>query len=433
MAKNTGTLITSAIRPNDSDDRIASAFAKEIKGGLHSYATLADRDAIIVERREWGMLANVYNDSTAANNGTWQLIYNRTNTTITDNTNWGKFSGSSTSTGGGGGGSAYWIDPVIEIRSSEPGSPADGDRYILDASPSGVNWSSFAQNDVVEWDSSLSKWQKTTPLDGMSVRVSTDNNAIYRYESTLTEWVSEKSTQVISLTSSSANAIAYTSTDARIFDYDVDTLYLMTFGTANSGTNVTLDINGLGAKTVKQQTNAGLLPLSGYDINTEISYPLQYDGTNFRLTKPTSDATFVRYRILSNETVTVPAWQEYLVYGDLEVNGRLNIDPDGKVVVINGAFNVNGGTVSNGGNVQLVTLATTAAAVSVKKKSFVVSLSAGVPYTIAHNFNSYDISVTAWDESTGEIIMVTVARVTLDEIDVTSVATLASVRVVIVS
>ena len=127
MAKNTGTLVTAAIRPNDSDDKIASAYAVEIKGGLHSYATLAARNNIISERREWGMLANVYADSTPANKGTWQLIYGRVNTTITDNQNWGKFSGGGSTTTGSGG-SAYWIDPVKSILDTQPGSPADGDR-----------------------------------------------------------------------------------------------------------------------------------------------------------------------------------------------------------------------------------------------------------------------------------------------------------------
>ena len=62
MAQNIGTLITSAIRPNDSLDPIASAYAVEVKGGHHTYATLAERDAIILERREWGMLCTIYND-----------------------------------------------------------------------------------------------------------------------------------------------------------------------------------------------------------------------------------------------------------------------------------------------------------------------------------------------------------------------------------
>ena len=46
-------MITAAIRPNDSNDPIASAFGNEIKGGHHGYATITERDSIIVERREW--------------------------------------------------------------------------------------------------------------------------------------------------------------------------------------------------------------------------------------------------------------------------------------------------------------------------------------------------------------------------------------------
>jgi hypothetical protein len=434
MAKNTGTLVTAAIRPNGDGDPIASAFAVEIKGGMHSYATLAARNNIIFERREWGMLANVYNDPTPTNNGTYQLIYARVNTTITDNQNWGKFSGGGSTTTGGGGGSAYWIDPVVSFLDTEPGSPSDGQRYVLAASPTGVNWSSFAQDDVVEYDSSLSKWNKTTPLDNMSMRVATDNNSIYRYESTPGMWMKEKSNQVLSMTASSVNAIAYTAVDDRVFSYDVDTLYMVQFATSNSGTTPTLNINNIGATTIKQQTNAGLLSLSGKDINTDISYTLQYDGTYFRMTKPNSDPTYVKYRILSSETVTVPAWQEYLIYGDLQVDGRLNVDPNGKVVIINGAFNVMpGATVSNSANVYLINLATTAAAVSVKKKSFAISLSAGVPYNLVHNFNSYDISVTVWDDSILEMILVTVVIVNPDEIELTSAVNVTNARIVIVS
>lgn len=431
--QNKGTLITAAIRPNFDTDPIASAFAVEIKGGLHSYATLAERNAIIFERREWGMLVNVYADPTPANNATWQLIYNRANTTITDNNNWGKFTGGSSTTGGSVG-SAYWIDPVKSFENAEPGSPADGDRYIIDASPSGTNWSSFSQNDIVEYDTGLGVWNRTTPLDGFSVRVSDENNSIYRYEATGTKWIKEKSNQVLSITASSANQINYTSTDSRVFAYDTDTVYLVQFGTANSGSAPTLNINGLGATTIKQQTNAGILALSGYDINPDVTYPLYYDGTNFRMSKTNSDPTFVRYRILSGETVTVPAWQEYLIYGNLDVYGMLNIDPNGKVVIINGALNIGAGaTVSNSSNVQLINLATTTAAATVKKKSFVVTLNSGTPYNLVHNFNSNDITVTVWDEATNEIILVTIARVNPDEIEITSAITVNDARIVIVS
>lgn len=425
--QNTGTLVTAAVRPNDTLDKIASAYAVEIKGGMHSYATLSDRDNLIVERREWGMLVNVYNDG--ANNGTYQLVYNRVNTNITNNSNWARLS-LGTDANGQSIGSAYWIDPVISFESTEP-SPSNGDRYIIEGVPTGANWAGiFVEGDVVTWDSSLSSWRKTTPLDGMSLRVSDENNAIYRWESGLTKWVKEKLNQVLSVTASSANAIDYTTTDSRVFSYDVDTLYMVKFGTVNSGQTVTLDINGLGTKTVKQQTNAGLIPLSGKDINIELSYPLSYDGTDFRLTKPNIDPSYVRYRILSNETIVVPAWQEYLLYGDLEVNGHLNIDPDGKVVIINGVLNINGGTVSNSHRVFLIELGL---GLSVRKKSFVVSLTANTPESIVHNFNSPDVTITAWDEATSETILLSVVRVSVNEITVESTQTLASVRVVVVS
>ena len=146
--KNIGTLVTAAIRPNDSNDKIASAYAVEVKGGLHSYATLLERNNIISERREWGMIVNVYNDTTPSNNTTWVLKYNKVNTTISDNANWEKYLGSS----GSGSGSAYWIDPVMGILSNQPSGPNNGDRYILGPTPTGLSWGSKFENDVVQYD-----------------------------------------------------------------------------------------------------------------------------------------------------------------------------------------------------------------------------------------------------------------------------------------
>ena len=55
MSQNIGTLITAAIRPNDSLDLIASAYASEIKGGRHSVQTHTEMDAIYDARRVEGM------------------------------------------------------------------------------------------------------------------------------------------------------------------------------------------------------------------------------------------------------------------------------------------------------------------------------------------------------------------------------------------
>jgi hypothetical protein len=87
MAKNTGTLITAPIRPNDNLDLIASAYANEIKGGHHVYLTYSYMNNIITERREWGMLCSVYNTTTSVVE-TYQLSYNLNSTDISDNLNW---------------------------------------------------------------------------------------------------------------------------------------------------------------------------------------------------------------------------------------------------------------------------------------------------------------------------------------------------------
>ena len=106
---NIGTLVGAAIRPLHWNDKIASAYSFEINGGLHSYETIIQRDSIIEERRDWGMLVNVYkNDIDTTKNKTYQLKYAAANTDIMNNNNWVIFSGGA----GGAGGSAYWIDPV---------------------------------------------------------------------------------------------------------------------------------------------------------------------------------------------------------------------------------------------------------------------------------------------------------------------------------
>lgn len=421
---NIGTLVGAAIRPINPNDQIASAYSFEINGGLHSYETISQRDQIIQERRDWGMLVNVYNNiSDVTKNNTYQLKYGASSTTITDNSNWVVFAG-----GSGAGGSAYWIDPVKSILSLEPIGPIDGDRYILGTSPTGTNWGTLGESTVVEWNSTLSKWETTLPMESMTVRVNNQNNSIYIYE---TSWVKEKQNQIIPLSATSSNGTSYFGTVDRLFSYEPDTIFVVQFATANSGSTFTLNINGLGTKTVKQQINSGVSNFVVGEVNTSVVYNLQYDGTYFRLTKPTSAPTLVRYKIQSDETIVVPDYQEYLLYGDLEVNGNLYIGNDAKVVIINGALNINGGSVTNTGNVQLITIPLGLGQGFVNKYSEVVSLTANTPYTIYHNLNTVDINVTCWDEVLQESIILSIERGSSNDITITSTSALSSVRVVV--
>ena len=427
---NIGTLVGAAIRPLNPEDKIASAYSFEINGGLHSYETIIQRDSILLERRDWGMLVNVYkNDIDPTKNKTYQLKYGAASTDIMNNNNWVVFSGG----GSGAGGSAYWIDPVISISSSQPVSPSDGDRYILGTSPTGAFWGTLTEGLVVQWNSTTSVWDTTTPMNSMTVRVNNQNNAIYIYEGIPTSrWIKEKQNQVVPLTATSSNGTVYNGTVERLFSYETDTIFVVQFATANSGSTFTLNINNLGIKTVKQQINSGITDFVAKEINTSVVYNLQYDGTYFRLTKPTSSPTLVRYRIQNNETVVVPAYQEYLVYGDLQVDGSLYVDTNGKVVIINGALQVStGATVSNSGNVQLITLPVGLGGGFVSKYSEIISLLANSPTTVTHNLNTSDINVTCWDENSGEIVLLTVDRGSPNDIIITSTTTLSSVRVVV--
>ena len=55
MSKNVGTLVTSPVRPNDSLDQYPSAYANEIKGGLHSAQTIDEMNAMGIWLRVAGM------------------------------------------------------------------------------------------------------------------------------------------------------------------------------------------------------------------------------------------------------------------------------------------------------------------------------------------------------------------------------------------
>jgi len=390
--QNVGTLVGAAIRPIDDAMPIASAFSFEINGGHHQVATLVARDAIIVQRRQWGMLCTVYNDSTSANNATYQLKYGHNNgsTDTMDNANWVVFAG-----GGGAGGSANWVDPVLSVTMSTPGVSADGDRYLVGLDENASLSGSFASltntgytgnlvgGYIAEYKSSINNWVTTLPTDGMTLRVNDQDNSFYRYEGTYStgQWYKERVNQVRYLSASSANGVDYTITTNDFFEYSTEVVYLVQFGTANSGSAATLNINGLGQKNMRKQNALGLSDFSKNDLNQVGVYHLVYDGTIFRVNQQAGEggAFTLKYRIIDSERIEVPAYSEYLLYGDLEVNGILDINATGKVVLVNGGLNVNGGTVSNSNRIEFVTVpmsASTGAAGYVPKWASTTTISA---------------------------------------------------------
>lgn len=343
-----GTIVASPIRPADPLQTIATVFSNEVKGSLHTYQTTTERNALIVERRDWGMLCYV-----VADNKTYQLTYAYNSTTLTDNLNWKEFSGA------GGSGGSEWLNSVLTVLTTEPGSPNDGDRYLVGAnysdSISGSNWSTqTAGGFVAQWSSALGNWNYTTPLDGMSVRVDDEDNSIYRYEGDYPtgNWQKEKESQVRYLSATSSNGASYSAVSSPYFNaYDQETLYIVKFGTSNTGASASLSINGLAHKPLKKTDGISLTNIITSELTTNYQYLVTYDGTNFELLNTASSGSGTglsnKYYIDNSETIVVPPFTQYWIYGNMNIDGTL--DNYGQVVVANGSLTVDDGTFNNYG------------------------------------------------------------------------------------
>lgn len=84
---------------------------------------------------------------------------------------------------------------LSNTTAAQPGSPADGDAYILPASPTGTQWGTFAQHDVVIFRSidGSGTWYRFAPVNGLVLNV---DGALWRY--TGSTWVLLAGTATIS-------------------------------------------------------------------------------------------------------------------------------------------------------------------------------------------------------------------------------------------
>ena len=397
MSKNVGTLISAAIRPVDSDDPIASAYAKEIKGGLHTTDNVSDRNAIIFERREWGMMCY-----SVADDKTYQLTYNYTSTSIMDNNNWVEFSGS------GGGSGSEWVDSLLSIQNSPPVSPSNGDRYMVGSSPSG-GWIALQSGLIVQWNSVLSQWISTTPTDGMSLVVDNEDGAIYRYETygglypfPLGDWKKERIGQIRDISFSSVNGASYSATSNPTFNsYVNDMIFLSTFNTTNTGSTVSLNINGMGQVQLKKPTSNGLTNFNPLDIEVGLVYNVIYDGTYFQLNRSfvNEDLFNVKYNVEPNDYIVVPQNYQYWVYADLQISG--NLVNYGQVIIANGSMNITGGTFTNYGSLSLINLSTSGLTSSFNSTDTIDFTTQNTIYGLSVSAIVKDMSLTASKLDTG--------------------------------
>jgi len=116
------------------------------------------------------------------------------------------------------------------------------------------------------------------------------------------------------------------------------------------------------------------------------------------------------------ETITVPVDFQYLIYGDLTVNGTLNIE--GEVTIINGSLVVGPfGVLNNIGTLVLVALEPTS-----KKYKATFNSTAMVPFIITHNLNTLDFVYQAREGNND--IAIDLVRLNTNQVQVTTISSI---------
>lgn len=288
-----GTIIAAPIRPAGPDAQFATVFSNEVKGTHHSYETIAERNIntlAAVAKREWGMLATVYNDTTSSNNKTYQLKYGQSSTNLSDNNNWVVYSP-------GGLDSSEWLDSVQELSYQPSVLTQDGRRFLVDTPGSGV-WFSGQDGKIATWNLSGSFFDFAIPTDGQTVRVDNIKNIIYKFQGIYGsggKWVKEIVNQVRYLSLNGSNGLTYSVNST--FQNEIDTysfsVYYCDFNIANTGT-LSISIDSLPDIEVKKLENNAFYSLSSGDIQPNIKYQLVVnDGGFLQTVLPSSSTTTI--------------------------------------------------------------------------------------------------------------------------------------------
>lgn len=371
MSKNYGTLISSPIRPLSSSMSIPTAYSNEILGGFHSVSTTTERNSIPGERRQFGMLVYITND-----NDFYQLKQ-ISSSDVSDNLNWDliNISGVATTT--------EWLDSVISRESTPPATPSLSDRYLVTVGTS--SW--FGLDDyIVEWDGSI--WIPTLPTEGTTLRVNNEIDGLYGYLNTgvapqwiKQEFVSDPQYPKFDIGVTDTMNISTGSQYLIYGDFNVDGVVnnwgktVIINGTV-SGTG-SINLNGSGTlQQVELLTDVLVgtgLTVSSPSIHTRLISSNLLPGSGITFSYGSASELTIssipldipggrpKYLIQAGETVSVPNYEEYYIYGDLEVQGVLDIATYGKVVVTNGnLIAASGSTINNIGNVEVYDLLTVA-------------------------------------------------------------------------
>jgi len=368
MSKNKGTLVSSTIRPISASSSYPTAHANELLGGFQTVNDIISRDNIVTQRRAFGMLVYV-----VVTDEFYQLkTVNSLN--LSDNLNWSlvPFGASSNNTD--------WVNSVISRSNTPPGSPNINDRYLVIIG-SGA-WIGY-DNLIVEWNGTI--WVATIPSEGMAVKVDDETNSIYFYEGSYFPFGSWNRKDFVL----NPLEILYNIPSVDTINVGTNSEYLI-FGNLN----VDGQINTWGKVVILNGTISGSGSVGIYGSGSVEQYNLLteiYGGTGISIATQSPYTRIVsvdliagtsisisnsgnsvvisaqqsqdypKHVIVPGETITIPDYQEYWIYGDLTVYGTLDIGTYGKVVVANGAFvAATGSLVNNMGNVEVYDLLTVA-------------------------------------------------------------------------
>jgi hypothetical protein len=411
MAQNIGTLVTAAIRPNDSLDLIASAYANEIMGGLHRATASTDRDAIITARREWGMMCYVINE-----NKLYQLSYNSSSTLITDNANWIEFTG-----GGGGNGSVIHLNAYT----------SDGHGYTASGTNTIPSYSQDALY-IVNFTSANVGASVSLDIDSLGERVVKKTDG-----SSLTNIITGE------LTTNYQYYITYNGTDFELLNPGAG---------GGSGLSNKYYIGSTENVTVPSSTQYwiyGDLTLDGvldnYGQVIVANGSLNVNSGTFNDYGTYSNIYFAEINGLG-QTNYVPRWvTPYMLTASSSIYDNGNQVIISAPTTISDTTTISGPTFSvlndfilpNGASDGYVLTSDSNGFATwqqgITKYSATFSFGAHATQSIAHNLNSSAIIFNFWDEDTGFPATVNVHKYDLNTIEVMSTVAVANGRVVIIS
>jgi hypothetical protein len=425
--------VTGLIAPTSSGDTYAVTDAIYARDGLRNVETLLDRDNISLDRRRQGMVVgteegqkywrlkpNSLSAWSLGNADNWELLFDLSNNNSIILTAFngvenrlGKFGTNGTTlinSSISDNGTIVNIDVDVVIPSAKTiSSTTEGPKISLGFN----NLESFGVYfDNTVSNSYLSLSQDSFSGHSNSINLSTASSVLKLNNEKFRLGINGEDSFIISMcdvsdvSSETTNLIAtiINSTNSTVIQ-GVSNSVVMGGNQITANTSNTVYVPSLNIKDAQNSTSNKLLVLST-------------DGT-VEVNENFSTVINTKYFITEGETVNVGDNEIYIVYGNLTVNGTLNISASGKVVVINGNLIIgSNGSVNNAGTILLEQVQSTGLLpIGVPTKySATFSSTIGVSTTIHHGLNTLDFVASAREGM--DIIEIDINIIDLNTIEV---------------